>query len=301
MTTLKLRLFSFFWTRSVSFCRYWVLAKLQHGITQGSIIVQDADIGSVTLGNTQQKSASSASLIVHDNTFWIRIFLAYDIGFSEAWMAGEIETPDLHQLLNLYIDNRDNLGGLSSLFFYASWLSHKLQTYFLYHSPSKSVENADGYNLSNEFYKAFLSTEMKYSCPLWDDAESGVNGDTLGFRAPKDLETAQAWMIAYILTQANVKAGDWLLEIGSGRGALAIAAARIGCTVDTITVSTEQYVGTRESIRLAGVDDRVKVHLLDYRCLPPNFEKAFDACAVGQKNMSKFMSMIDWALKDSKA
>lgn len=31
-------------------------------------------------------------------------------------------------------------------------------------------------------------------------------------------------------------------------------------------------------MRNAGVEDRVQVHLMDYRNMPPSFEKAFDAC-----------------------
>ncbi len=52
----------------------------------------------------------------------------------------------------------------------------------------------------------------------------------------------------------------------------------MGCTVDTITISTEQQIGARQNIKNAGVEDQVQVHLLDYRNMPPSFEKAFDAC-----------------------
>ena len=51
----------------------------------------------------------------------------------------------------------------------------------------------------------------------------------------------------------------------------------MGCSVDTITLSVEQYMLARERVEEAGVADRVRVHHLDYRQLPADFEKAFDA------------------------
>lgn len=52
----------------------------------------------------------------------------------------------------------------------------------------------------------------------------------------------------------------------------------MGCTVDTLTLSTEQKALAEKRIREAGVEDKATVHLMDYRCMPPEFEKAFDAC-----------------------
>ena len=39
----------------------------------------------------------------------------------------------------------------------------------------------------------------------------------------------------------------------------------------------EQKALAEERIKEAGLEDRVRVHLLDYRDLPAEFEKAFDA------------------------
>ena len=101
----------------------------------------------------------------------------------------------------------------------------------------------------------------------------------------------------------------------------------MGCTVDTITLSVEQCALARERVKEAGVADRVTVHLLDYRSLPPEFEKQFDACvsiemlevgvvfglvenadlrhlidqAVGVEYMPTYIKTIDWALKDDRA
>jgi cyclopropane-fatty-acyl-phospholipid synthase len=48
--------------------------------------------------------------------------------------------------------------------------------------------------------------------------------------------------------------------------------------VDAITISVEQAKFARERVMAEGLNGRVHIHLLDYRKLPPSFEKAFDAC-----------------------
>lgn len=51
----------------------------------------------------------------------------------------------------------------------------------------------------------------------------------------------------------------------------------MGCTVDTVTLSYEQKMMTEQRASERGLSDRVRVHLCDYRDLPPSFEHAFDA------------------------
>ena len=47
--------------------------------------------------------------------------------------------------------------------------------------------------------------------------------------------------------------------------------------MDTLTLSIEQKTLAEERIRAAGLEKRIRVHLLDYREIPAEFEKAFDA------------------------
>lgn len=47
--------------------------------------------------------------------------------------------------------------------------------------------------------------------------------------------------------------------------------------MDTLTLSREQKALADERIKAAGLEDKIRVHLMDYRDLPPHFEKAFDA------------------------
>ena len=51
----------------------------------------------------------------------------------------------------------------------------------------------------------------------------------------------------------------------------------MGCLVDTLTLSIEQKRWAEAKIARLGLQDSIRIHLLDYRKLPPEFEKAFDA------------------------
>ena len=134
-----------------------------------------------------------------------------------------------------------------------------------------------------------------YSCALWSEAEGGMRGDLeIGPRAG-DLEAAQLRKIHHVLRAARVKPGHRVLEFGSGWGGLAIevnvvvdvhvnrnlhrlqAARFYGCEVDTLTLSIEQKRLAEERIKEAGLESRIRVHLLDYREIPVEFEKVFDA------------------------
>ena len=100
----------------------------------------------------------------------------------------------------------------------------------------------------------------------------------------------------------------------------------MGCTADAITISVEQAKFARERVMAEGLDGRVRIHLLDYRELPPEFESAFDAClstemlevnsydysrvllliigfhqCVGHRYMKTYLRVVDWVLKDDRA
>lgn len=112
------------------------------------------------------------------------------------------------------------------------------------------------YDVSNAFYGLWLDREWVYSCGY--------------FRTPEDsLDTAQRNKLEHICRKLRLRSGDRFLDIGCGWGALACWAARHhGVQAHGITLSERQLQYVRERIRLEGLQDRVKVELLDYRDLP---------------------------------
>ena len=112
------------------------------------------------------------------------------------------------------------------------------------------------YDLSNELFTRFLDETLSYSSALFDPGRAMLE---------QTLEEAQRRKIDAALDAAGVGDGTRLLEIGSGWGSLAIAAAERGAEVTTITLSSEQRELALERIEAAGLTDRIDVRLEDYR------------------------------------
>jgi cyclopropane-fatty-acyl-phospholipid synthase len=117
------------------------------------------------------------------------------------------------------------------------------------------------YDVSNEFYGAWLDPGMVYSCAYFE------NGD-------EDLATAQVKKIDHILNKIGLQPGQTLLDIGCGWGALAIRAAeRYGARCVGITLSENQTRLAREQVERAGLQDRVEIRLQDYRDVQGQFDR----------------------------
>ncbi|MHA7127011.1 class I SAM-dependent methyltransferase [Janibacter indicus] len=143
------------------------------------------------------------------------------------------------------------------------------------------------YDLSNELFEAFLDETLSYSSALFDRSRP---------LAEQSLEEAQAAKIEAVLDTAGVRKGSRVLEIGTGWGSLAIAAARRGAQVTTITLSREQAELARERIAAAGLADRVSVRLQDYREVTGQFDAIVSVEmieAVGEEYWPTYFRTID--------
>ncbi|KIJ10310.1 hypothetical protein PAXINDRAFT_16656 [Paxillus involutus ATCC 200175] len=104
-----------------------------------------------------------------------------------------------------------------------------------------------------------------------------VRGDLTDAWKEDDLYTAQINKIHLLLEKARLLPGDHFLEFETGWGQLAIEAAKMGCIVDTFTLSVQQKILTEQRIADEGLQDKITVHLHDYRNLPRHFQHQFDA------------------------
>ena len=122
------------------------------------------------------------------------------------------------------------------------------------------------YDLSNRFYGLFLDPRMVYSCAV--------------FAAPDEpLERAQLRKLDLICRKLRIRPGDRLLDVGCGWGALILHAAReYGADALGITVSERQADLARQRIRDAGLEDRCRVVVRDYRTMG-EAEGGFDRVA----------------------
>jgi len=147
------------------------------------------------------------------------------------------------------------------------------------------------YDVSNEFYALWLDPRMVYSCAYFRDESDS-------------LEQAQRQKLDHICTKLRLEPGERFLDIGCGWGALVMQAARhYGAVATGITLSENQHRLAQERIRAAGLQDRCRVLLQDYRDLPG--EAIFDKVAsvgmfehVGLRNLPVYFNVVRRVLKE---
>jgi cyclopropane-fatty-acyl-phospholipid synthase len=146
------------------------------------------------------------------------------------------------------------------------------------------------YDVGNEFYKLWLDRRMVYSCAYFRSAEDS-------------LEVAQEAKLDLICRKLRLKPGDRLLDIGCGWGGLIMyAAEHYGVDATGITLSENQAKLARERIQQAGLGDRCRVAIRDYRTL--NAGDAYDKISsvgmiehVGASHLAVYFDSAFRALK----
>jgi sphingolipid C9-methyltransferase len=146
------------------------------------------------------------------------------------------------------------------------------------------------YNRGNDFYNWFLGDTMVYTSGIFENES-------------ETLEAAQERKLATVCRYVQMKPGDRHLDIGCGWGPLVTYAAEHCGSVSTgITLAEEQAEWARERARKAGVADRVRILVDDYRNLPATkYDKI--TCLemaehVGIKNFQKFLLQVRSMLED---
>ncbi|WP_422844561.1 class I SAM-dependent methyltransferase [Acidovorax sp. M2(2025)] len=177
-----------------------------------------------------------------------------DIGFAETYIAGDWTTPQLTELLKLFIANRQQVEGV----IYGTWagrLLYRLKHLLHRNTRANSQKNIHAhYDLGNAFYELWLDDTMNYSS-AWFEGDAG-----------RDMRAAQQAKVRRALRMAGVQPGDRVLEIGCGWGALAeMAVTECGATLTGVTLSTEQLAFAQQRMARLGAADRADLRLQDYR------------------------------------
>jgi cyclopropane-fatty-acyl-phospholipid synthase len=198
-----------------------------------------------------------------------RILTNPKLGLGEAFMDGSIrvENDDIMGLVALVRGNNrwENGGKLKPDTFLHKIGSAIMRPFQQLNSRANSRSNvAHHYDLSNDFYRQWLDDDMQYSCAYWPD---GVT----------TLEQAQMAKKAHIAAKLALQPGQRVLDIGCGWGGTALYMNKVA-DVDVlgITLSTEQLALARQRAEAAGVSDRVKFELIDYRDLAVREAGTFD-------------------------
>ena len=213
------------------------------------------------------------------------------LGFGEAYMDGRIriEGGDILDLMRLVVGaNRweDKSAGRKAL----NKGKQKWRALFRRNEAKSSRKNvAHHYDVGNDLYRLFLDEDMQYSCAYFTDPANS-------------LEQAQADKKAHIAAKLDLKPGQKVLDIGCGWGGTALYLNRVA-DVDVlgITLSEEQLKVARQRAAEAGVSDRVKFELIDYRSLTGRFDRIVSIGMfehVGAKHFDEFFATCRGLLAD---
>jgi len=188
------------------------------------------------------------------------------VGTPEMFMNGRllIEKGDVRDLLVLMTSNNryeDGSNALQANIVGKAWnhLRFKVARYNMVRKSKRNV--AHHYDLSDKLYELFLDSDRQYSCAYFTDPANS-------------LEQAQADKKAHIAAKLHLAPGQRVLDIGCGWGGMALYLNRVA-DVDVlgITLSEEQYKVARSRAEAAGVADRVRFELIDYRDVAGRFDR----------------------------
>ncbi len=261
-----------------------LLARLSHG----TLSVQLPD------GSLRRFGSGQAPLAAIQLRNWAPCAASLksgDIGFAEGYIDGDWTTPNLTALLQVLIANRREVEDMV----YGNWLgrlAYRLRHLLNRNSKANSRKNIHAhYDLGNAFYELWLDGTMNYSSAWFEGDQS------------QPMQQAQHAKVRRALRMAGVKAGDRVLEIGCGWGALAEKAVQeFGASLVGVTLSTEQLAHARRRLQdFNGPQASAELRLQDYRDIQ---DGPFDAIcsiemveAVGREYWPTYFASIARLLK----
>jgi cyclopropane-fatty-acyl-phospholipid synthase len=235
-----------------------------------------------------------ATLRLHrPEAFYHRVAADGLIGFGEAYQAGDWDADDLPALITVFAAHAGKP---------PRWLRMIRQLY----ARRPTISNNDAvatarrniehhYDLSNALFGLFLDETMTYSSAMFETDDVGQP-----IASWQLLVEAQRRKIDRVLDLARVGQRTRLLEVGTGWGELAIAAARRGAEVHSVTLSRRQCELARQRAAAAGVADQVRVEICDYRSIRSSHDGGYDAIvsvemieAVNDRHWPEYFTALD--------
>jgi cyclopropane-fatty-acyl-phospholipid synthase len=195
----------------------------------------------------------SCTIRLHDRRLDYSLALNPALYVGEAYMDGRltVEEGTLYDFLELAAHNIARIEGN----YWYGLLSRLAKRIGQYNPIGRAQRNvAHHYDLSDRLYDLFLDRDRQYSCAYFVD--------------PRDsLETAQANKKRHIAAKLLLgRPRLRVLDIGSGWGGLGLYLAQeTGADVTGVTLSMEQHKISERRSADAGLSDRVRFHLRDYR------------------------------------
>ncbi|MGH7056518.1 MAG: class I SAM-dependent methyltransferase [Acetobacteraceae bacterium] len=206
-----------------------------------------------------------AEVAIKDNRTIRRIILNPSLAVGEAYMDGTLVPLgcSLFELLDLLIANAMAAGGGTRIMRWRARLGQPFRRLAQHNPASRARRNAaHHYDLNSRLYSLFLDRDRQYSCGYFPSGNETI-------------DEAQEAKKRHIAAKLLLDRPDLsVLDIGSGWGGLALTLAEdYGARVFGITLSSEQLTESRARAAAAGLADRVRFELLDYRALDQRFDR----------------------------
>jgi cyclopropane-fatty-acyl-phospholipid synthase len=232
-------------------------------IRRGELIVTDA-AGREHRYGAPDPGRAPVHLRFHDKRVPFDIVRRPTLGVAEAYMDGRLDVgdDDILAFIDLYRFNArwetaidDGLATGEH-----PWIMKLGRA----NNRRKARRNvAHHYDLSDRLYDLFLDRDRQYSCAYFTPENSD-----------RDLDRAQLEKKAHIAAKLHLKPGQRVLDIGCGWGGMALYLNRVA-DVDVlgVTLSEEQLKVAKRRAAEAGVADRVRFELIDYRNVTGRFDR----------------------------
>ena len=247
----------------------WLLDKfLSRLVTKGRLIVTDHDGRKYVYGPDDDEPIR---LRFTDKGAAAHVARYPQMGAGEAYMDGRmvVEAPhDIRDLLlfvarNAEEDHESHYRPKGPLRQLAFRVASKIDSYNNQRAARRNAEHT--YNLTRRLYELFLDEDRQY---------------TMGYHRTPDvsLEQAQldkkAHIAAKLYLDRATSSGKTVLDIGCGWGGLALYLHKhYDVDVLGVALAPDQIEFCRQRAAAAGVSDRVKFELMDYRDVQGQFDR----------------------------
>jgi cyclopropane-fatty-acyl-phospholipid synthase len=236
---------------------------LKRFVETGHLHLTDADGTTFDFGTVGAEP--SVSVRLHDPAVSRKLAINPKLYVGEAYMDGKltIEEGDLRDFFALVGANMPRLYRDTRLSRIGAFLRRNFLRPLQQHNPvGKAQKNvAHHYDLSDDLFDLFLDEDRQYSCAYFATPNS-------------TLEQAQADKKRHLASKMLLEPGQKVLDIGSGWGGMALYLAKTAdVDVTGVTLSKEQYQVSNARAQAAGLSDRVRFHLKDYRELDQTFDR----------------------------
>ncbi|GAA4033060.1 cyclopropane-fatty-acyl-phospholipid synthase [Sphingomonas rosea] len=229
-------------------------------ISGGTLIVQMPDGERTSLGAGEPQVV----VRIHSRAALLRLMRHPRLAFGELYMDREItlEEGELLDLLRLVVgSSRFEDGGHGGKLKKQVGFFKRLLPRARNDASASRRNVAHHYDLDERLYRLFLDEDMQYSCAYFHDPANS-------------LAQAQIDKKAHIAAKLYLKPGQRVLDIGCGWGGMALTIHRLsGADVLGVTLSEEQLRVARQRAQEAGVADKVKFELIDYRAVTGRFDR----------------------------